>query len=218
MKRAIDIFGAVIGLIISVPFWLVIPLMIKLDSRGPVLYSQVRVGQNRRRAGRRSLVLGCADRRKTKDRRNESAYGRPFKIRKFRTMCEDAERLSGPAWATRNDPRVTRIGRVLRKTRMDEIPQLINVLMGDMSLVGPRPERPFFVKKLDEAIEKYRGRFNVKPGITGLAQVEHKYDESIEDVNGKIRYDLKYIKNWSVYQDIRILLKTVAVVLTARGM
>lgn len=217
-KRAIDIAGAATGLLLSAPLWLVISLMIKLDSRGPVIYSQVRVGQNRRRTHRRSLVLGCDERRKARDRRSKPAYGRPFRIRKFRTMREDAEKLCGPTWATRNDPRVTRVGRMLRKTRMDEIPQLINVLMGDMSLVGPRPERPFFVEKLDGAVEKYRGRFSVKPGVTGLAQVEHKYDECIEDVNGKIVYDLKYIKSWSVYEDIKILLKTVAVVLTARGM
>jgi lipopolysaccharide/colanic/teichoic acid biosynthesis glycosyltransferase len=133
-------------------------------------------------------------------------------------MREDAEKLSGPTWATRDDPRVTRVGRVLRKTRLDEIPQLLDVLMGNMSLVGPRPERPFFVEKLDRAVDEYRGRFSVKPGITGLAQVEHKYDETIEDVNGKIKYDLKYIKSWNLYQDVRILLRTIIVVLTARGM
>lgn len=132
-------------------------------------------------------------------------------------MYIDAEKNTGPVWASKGDPRVTRIGRILRRTRIDEIPQLFNVLLGDMSLVGPRPERPYFVAKLDGVVNDYLRRFDVKPGVTGLAQVEHKYDESIEDVDGKVRYDLKYIKNLSVIQDLRILIKTVIVVMTARG-
>ena len=218
VKRFIDISGAIIGLIISLPFWVVVSLLIKLTSKGPVLYSQIRVGQNRRRGKRRFLSADSRERRDQSDRRQNQSLGKPFMIYKFRTMRQDAESLSGPVWAKQNDPRITWIGLMLRKTRIDEIPQLINVLLGDMSLVGPRPERPFFVEKLDNAIKDYRERFQVKPGVTGLAQVEHKYDESIEDVNGKIRYDLKYISNWSVIQDIKILLKTVIVVLNARGM
>ena len=132
-------------------------------------------------------------------------------------MLVDAEKKTGPVWASKVDPRVTRVGRILRKARIDEIPQLINVLVGDMSLVGPRPERPFFVEKLDGKISDYQRRFDVKPGVTGLAQVEHKYDENLEDVGNKVKYDLKYIGNLSVLQDIKILVKTVAVVLTARG-
>lgn len=217
-KRMIDIMGSAAGILISAPLWIIIPVLIKLDSPGPVVYSQVRVGLNRRRDSRRRLSVGSPERRRGTDRRLESAYGKPFRIHKFRTMRNDAEALVGPVWATKNDRRVTRVGRILRKTRIDEIPQLINVFLGDMSLVGPRPERPFFVEKLDDAVQNYKSRFHVKPGITGLAQVEHKYDESIEDVNGKIEYDLRYITSWSLIQDIRILLKTVVVVMTARGM
>lgn len=133
-------------------------------------------------------------------------------------MYRDAEKRSGPVWAKHDDPRITRVGRILRKTRFDEIPQLLNVLTGDMSLVGPRPERPYFVERLGGEIENYRNRFEVKPGITGLAQVEHKYDESLDDVNFKVKYDLTYIRDWNIVEDIKILLKTVVVVLTARGM
>lgn len=217
-KRLIDIVGASLGLMASTPFWIVIPILIKLDSRGSVLYTQFRVGLDRRCGDRRFLTVGCGERREPDERRQDRSYGKPFEIFKFRTMRQGAEKLCGPVWAKHNDPRITRLGLLLRKTRMDEIPQLINVLRGNMSLVGPRPERPFFVEKLDGVIKNYRDRFVVKPGITGLAQVEHKYDESIEDVNGKIKHDLKYINSWSVIQDIRILLKTVVVVLTARGM
>lgn len=217
-KRLVDIVGASIGLVASSPFWIIFPLLIKLDSKGPVFYSQVRVGLERRGGDRRCLSVGCRERREPDERRHDRSYGRSFEILKFRTMRQDAEKFSGPVWAKKNDPRITKLGLFLRKTRIDEIPQLINVLRGDMSLVGPRPERPFFVEKLDGIIENYRGRFAVKPGITGLAQVEHKYDECIEDVNGKIKHDLKYINSWSTMQDIRIILKTVIVVLTARGM
>jgi len=217
-KRMIDIVGAVFGLAISLPLWIIIPVFIKLDSQGTVLYSQTRVGRNRRQRRRRLFVEPGAERRQRADRRQARSLGRPFTIYKFRTMFNDAEKISGPVWAKQDDPRITRMGLILRKTRCDEIPQLINVLLGDMSLVGPRPERPYFVEKLDGAIKDYRGRFLVKPGLTGLAQVEHKYDESIEDVNGKINYDLKYISNWSVFQDIKIMLKTVIVVIGARGM
>jgi lipopolysaccharide/colanic/teichoic acid biosynthesis glycosyltransferase len=133
-------------------------------------------------------------------------------------MHQNAESTTGPVWAQKNDPRITRVGRILRATRLDELPQMINVLQGDMSLVGPRPERPFFVNELQTKITDYTTRFAVKPGITGLAQVEHKYDESIEDVSKKITYDLHYIRHWTVIQDLRIIMKTVVVVLTARGM
>jgi len=217
-KRAIDILGACFGLLISLPIWLMIPVLTKLSSRGPVLYSQTRVGLNRRRRDRRQIAVQGPDKRTSYDRRQIRAFGKPFSIFKFRTMCQDAEKTSGPVWASQNDSRITPVGRFLRKTRIDEIPQLINVLLGDMSLVGPRPERPFFVEKLDRVVENYRGRFYFKPGVTGLAQVEHKYDESVEDVSGKVKYDLNYIKNWNIFQDIRIMLKTVIVVLTARGM
>lgn len=218
IKRACDIVGAVVGLAISAPLWIIIPLAIKLDGKGPVLYFQVRVGQNRRRRDRRSILIDGLERRTNGSRRQMTGHGRPYRIIKFRTMRNDAEKQSGPVWATHDDPRITRIGRILRKTRLDEIPQLLNVLSGRMSLVGPRPERPYFVEKLESEIENYRNRLEFKPGITGLAQVEHKYDENLEDVNFKIKYDLSYIKNWNIMRDLKILLKTIVVVLTARGM
>ena len=133
-------------------------------------------------------------------------------------MCNDAEGKSGPVWATKQDARITRIGKFLRKTRIDEIPQLFNILKGDMSLVGPRPERHFFIEQLRDQIDSYTGRLRVKPGLTGLAQVEHKYDENIDDVNVKVSYDLKYIREWNLFKDIKIILKTVVVVITAKGM
>lgn len=217
-KRTIDIVGAGVGLAISAPLWIMIPLAVKLDSKGSVLYSQVRVGRNRRRRNRRGVLIDSVERRINDNRRKQNSHGRLFRIVKFRTMCNDAERGSGPVWATHDDPRVTRVGRILRKTRIDEIPQLLNVLVGDMSLVGPRPERPYFVEKLNCTVENYQNRFEVRPGITGLAQVEHKYDESLDDVNFKVKYDLNYIRNWNLGKDIKILLKTVVVVLTAKGM
>lgn len=217
-KRGLDIAGSVVGLILSLPLWIIISILIKLDSRGPVFYTQLRVGRNRRRGDRRRMSMEIVDRRNREDRRKEAGFGAPFRIIKFRTMYVNAEASTGPIWASRSDPRVTRVGRVLRKIRMDEIPQLVNVLTGNMSLVGPRPERPFFVAKLDGAVDNYLKRFEVKPGITGLAQVEHKYDESIDDVGNKVNYDLAYIRELSIIQDIKILLKTVMVVLTARGM
>jgi lipopolysaccharide/colanic/teichoic acid biosynthesis glycosyltransferase len=218
VKRTIDIIGAIVGLAISAPLWIIIPLAIKLDSKGPVLYFQERVGQDRRRRNRRGVLIDSRQRRTNPDRRTRRSHGRPFGIVKFRTMCRDAEKQSGPVWAIHDDPRITRVGHILRKTRFDEIPQLLNVLAGDMSLVGPRPERPYFVERLDGTVKDYRNRFKVKPGITGLAQVEHKYDENLDDVNFKVKYDLTYIGNWNLTQDIKILLKTVIVVLTARGM
>ncbi len=217
-KRTIDVLGASFGLVISVPLWIVIPLAVRLDSKGPAFYSQVRVGQNRRRKSRRGVLIDSLERRINGNRRQQTGRGKPFRIVKFRTMYQDAERQSGPVWATHDDPRITRIGRILRKTRLDEVPQLFNVLIGDMSLVGPRPERPYFVERLDGTFENYRKRFKVKPGITGLAQVEHKYDETLDDVNFKLKYDLTYIRNWNITQDIKIMLKTIVVVLTAKGM
>jgi lipopolysaccharide/colanic/teichoic acid biosynthesis glycosyltransferase len=132
-------------------------------------------------------------------------------------MQHDAEKITGPVWSQKGDPRITRVGNIIRKLRIDEIPQMINVLRGEMSLVGPRPERPFFVEKLSEQIPYYKRRLKVRPGITGWAQVKHKYDESIEDVKIKLRYDLFYIENMSLRMDFKILFRTVFVVLFARG-
>jgi exopolysaccharide biosynthesis polyprenyl glycosylphosphotransferase len=187
-KRLIDV--AVSGVILGVglPIWLIIALVIKLDSPGPVLYRQERVGKD----------------------------GVPFDIIKFRSMGKDAE-LEGPKWAGRRDPRITRFGRIIRQLHLDEIPQMINVLKGDMSLIGPRPERPVFVQKLSKEIPLYQRRLKVRPGITGWAQVKQKYDETIDDVKKKVQYDLFYIENMSLRMDFKILLNTAYHVLMGRG-
>jgi len=140
-----------------------------------------------------------------------------FSILKFRSMIQDAEKKSGPVWSSKDDPRITRVGKIIRKLRLDEIPQVINVLKGEMSFVGPRPERPYFVEKLSEEIPLYKRRLRVRPGITGWAQVKHKYDETIEDVKAKLRYDLFYIENMSLRMDLKIIFRTVFVVLFGKG-
>lgn len=188
-KRILDIIVAIVLLVLSSPITILTAIAIKLDSRGPVLYKQERSGLN----------------------------GRPFYILKFRSMRQDAEVATGPVWSQKNDPRITKVGAFIRKVRIDEIPQMINVLKGEMSLVGPRPERPFFVEQLAEQIPLYKKRLKVRPGITGWAQVKHKYDESIEDVKTKLRYDLYYIENMSIRMDLRILFRTIFVVLFGKG-
>ncbi|UCG62273.1 MAG: sugar transferase [Candidatus Zixiibacteriota bacterium] len=217
IKRTMDIAGSVVGLILTLPFWIVVPILIKLDSPGPIFYSQVRVGINRRQRQRRVYLKADVGERRRRDRRRTDYLGRPFKVYKFRTMVNDAEKKSGPVWATKKDPRITGIGAFLRKTRIDEIPQFWNVLKGDMSLVGPRPERPSFVLDLSTKVKGYSHRLNVKPGLTGLAQVENGYDSSLASVVQKVRYDLEYIEKRSVWTDVKILLKTVIVVVTGKG-
>ncbi len=198
-KRAFDIIGALVGLIIGGLFTPLIAVAIKLDSKGPVLFKQLRVGW----ASPDRIDL--------------------FWMYKFRTMRVDAEAKSGPVWAKKEDPRITRVGRLLRKTRLDEIPQLLNVLRGDMSLIGPRPERPGICNKLEDAIPFYIERtYGIRPGITGLAQVFQGYDESIEDVRSKVSYDHAYALGlgrpgtW-LSMDFEILWRTVGVVFGARG-
>ncbi len=189
IKNTLDKLFALCLFIVTLPLFPIIALLIKLESRGPVFYRQIRVGRGER------LIS----------------------IYKFRSMHQDAENGSGAVWAKKNDMRVTRIGRVLRKTRLDEIPQLINVLKGEMSFIGPRPERPEFVEKLKEIIPYYSERHSVKPGITGWAQVKYPYGASVEDAIEKLRYDLYYIKNLSLMFDTYILVETVRVVLFRKG-
>ena len=206
-KRVFDIVVSVAALI---AFGLCLPLLaliIKLDSPGPVFYSQERVGINRRRRGATGATL---------ERRKVLQPGRPFRIVKLRTMRTDAE-VGGPQWAAKNDNRVTRVGRFLRKTRIDELPQFLNVLRGEMSLIGPRPERLVFVRQLEKEIPEYHQRLLVLPGITGLAQVINGYDEGLESVKRKIALDCQYIARAGLRQDTRILWSTVSVVLKGEG-
>ncbi len=217
-KRSLDVFGASVGMILTLPVWLVIPLLIKLTSPGPVFYTQVRIGENRRRRNRRTFNRAdISESRRTRERRRENLHGRPFQVIKFRTMVADAEKNTGPVWATKNDPRATRFGAFLRKTRIDEIPQFLNVLKGEMSIVGPRPERPHFVKDLATKVDDYTGRLQVKPGVTGLAQIETGYDSSLNSVAEKVKCDLEYIRTSSVWTDVVIMLRTVKVVFTGKG-
>jgi sugar transferase (PEP-CTERM system associated) len=189
VKRCLDVVFALVLLLVAAPVLLLIAIAIKLDSAGPALFRQVRVGLR----------------------------GKTFVIYKFRSMRQDAEDDGGPAWATECDARVTRVGRLLRRFRLDEIPQAINVLRGEMSLVGPRPERPFFVDRLTREIPFYSLRHYVKPGITGWAQVRYRYGASVEDACEKLRYDLYYAKHRSCLCDTEILLRTVEIVLFGRG-
>ena len=189
IKRAFDIVCGSLLIVLATPLMLLTALLIKLDSRGPVLYRQERVGLD----------------------------GKPFQVVKFRSMCQDAEGDGQPRWATTGDDRITRLGRLLRLSRIDELPQLFGVLRGDMSLVGPRPERPYFVAKLTQEIPFYAVRHSVKPGVTGWAQVRYQYGSTVEDSQEKLQYDLFYVKNHTLLLDLQILLETVRVVLTGRG-
>jgi lipopolysaccharide/colanic/teichoic acid biosynthesis glycosyltransferase len=197
-------------LVIGSPFLALVALAIKVDSpAGPVLFKQERVGLDRRR---RTPGDGAGS-----ERRRTGGVGRPFQIYKFRTMIPNAELKTGPVWASEKDPRITRLGRVMRKLRIDEIPQLINIVKGEMRLIGPRPERPHFIDKLVLEIPDYAERQKVPPGITGLAQVKRHYDASVEDVCTKVRYDVYYVNNRSWLLDLKIVIKTVDVMLLGRG-
>ena len=206
-KRAFDIVAASIGLLVFALLLPVLALAIKLDSPGSIFYAQERVGINRRR---KRDGFGGSDRRKVLQ------PGRPFRIFKLRSMGRDAEK-NGPQWATTGDMRVTRVGRFLRKTRLDELPQLWNVLKGDMSLIGPRPERLCFIRELESDVPFYHDRLLVKPGLTGLAQVRNGYDEDIEGVKRKVEYDRRYIRNCGPLTELGILLETVRVVVNGEG-
>jgi lipopolysaccharide/colanic/teichoic acid biosynthesis glycosyltransferase len=205
--RVLNVIIAGLALFIALPLLLLIAVAIKLSSRGPVLYSQERIGLDRRAPG-----ADPGDRRRTRD-----LGGRPFTIYKFRTMQADAERATGAVWATQDDPRITPVGRFLRQYRLDEIPQLLNVMRGEMNIVGPRPERPTIFAELRGHIAEYPLRQRAKPGITGLAQINHHYDRSLDDVRTKVRYDLEYIRSRSLGEDLRIMAQTIPVIFLRRG-
>jgi len=189
LKRSFDLMLATVGFVLAAPLTVLTALAVYLDSDGPILYCQERVGE----------------------------HGQPFTVYKFRSMRVDAEKGGQPMWARAQDDRITRVGRVIRKTRLDELPQLWNVLRGDMSFVGPRPERPFFVEQLAKEIPYYQQRHAVKPGLTGWAQVKYQYGSSIEDAMEKLRYDLYYIKHLSIALDLSIVFDTVKVILFGKG-
>ena len=189
LKRFIDISASLVILMIFSPVWIAVSILVKLDSNGPIIYRQRRIGVG----------------------------GRPFTLYKFRSMIHNAEKMTGPVWAKRNDRRITRIGRIIRKLGIDEIPNLINVVRGDMSLIGPRPERPYFVNQFRHRIHYYTQRLEVRPGITGLAQIYHKYDESIDDVKRKLEYDLQYIREYSPLLDVKIIFMTFYIITMGKG-
>jgi lipopolysaccharide/colanic/teichoic acid biosynthesis glycosyltransferase len=208
LSRALNATLAGLALLVTLPLLILLSIAIKLSSRGPILYAQTRVGVDRR--WRSVLAM--------QERRLEDLGGQVFTIYKFRTMQVDAERGSGAVWARVNDPRVTWLGKYMRMLRLDELPQFWNVLLGDMNIVGPRPERPSIVSRLREDIPEYQARHRVKPGITGLAQVNQRYDTSLEDVRSKVRWDLRYIQEQSLLLDMGIVLRTIpSVLLRHRG-
>jgi len=189
VTRFASAVAALCGLVLSAPLMIVAALLIRLESPGPLFYRQERVGKD----------------------------GKPFDILKFRSMRTDAEHNSTPQWASRNDPRITRVGSIMRKLRIDELPQFVNILKGDMSFVGPRPERPYFVQLLEGKIPYYDLRHSVRPGVTGWAQVSYPYGATIEDAKNKLEYDLFYVKNASIAFDLAIIFSTVKTVVLGKG-
>lgn len=208
LDRFVNITIAVLGLAISFPIVLIFAALIKLTSPGPIFYSQARIGLNRR---------GTKGPSSQYDRRSRDLGGRPFMILKLRTMRQHAERANGAVWAARGDTRVTRIGRIMRAYRIDEIPQLVNVIKGEMNIVGPRPERPSIFSQLCADIDEYPLRQAAKPGITGWAQVNRSYDTSLDDVRDKVRYDLEYLDRRGIGADMMIMARTLPVMLFRRG-
>ena len=209
--RTLNVAVAVLILIATLPIWVVVAIAIKLTSRGPIFYTQERVGIDvRRRSERRASG-------RTEVRRAADIGGRPFTILKFRTMRVDAEADGGAVWAAANDDRLTLVGGFLRSCRADELPQLLNVIRGEMNLVGPRPERPQLFSELRVKVPDYQKRQRVPPGITGHAQVHLQYDTSVEDVKRKVQHDLEYISKRTVWEDLRIMVKTIPVMLFRKG-
>ena len=188
-KRFFDVVSALALLLVVWPLMIATAIAVRIDSPGPILFRQERSGR----------------------------FGKPFVLAKFRSMRADAEKGTGPVWASKNDPRITRVGNFIRKTRLDELPQLFNVLGGSMSMVGPRPERPHFIEQLSAEIPYYHQRHIVKPGVTGWAQISYPYGNTVEDAVQKLQFDLFYIKNHSVPFDLSILVGTIKTVLLRRG-
>ena len=207
-NRLLNVAVASVALVAVAPIMAVFGVLVKLTSRGPIFYSQARVGIDRRWRGGDSKMY---------DRRARDLGGSVFTIYKFRSMYVNAEQRSGAVWAVKGDPRVTPIGRIMRKCRVDELPQLINVIRGDMNIVGPRPERPSIFSRLCADIAEYPLRQRAKPGITGWAQINHSYDATIEDVRTKVRYDLEYLKRQSVAEDLKIMIRTLPVMVFRKG-
>ena len=206
-SRMFNLAFAIVMLVMLAPVLLLAALVVMVTSRGPVLYTQTRVGIDRRWSRTRALH----------ERRREDLGGVPFTIYKFRSMKVDAEVNGQAVWAKKDDDRVTSVGKFMRKSRVDELPQLFNVLRGDMNIVGPRPERPSIFVRLREQITEYPVRQRVKPGITGLAQVCNPYDASLDDVRRKVAFDVEYMRNQSVMEDIRIMARTIPVMLFRIG-
>jgi lipopolysaccharide/colanic/teichoic acid biosynthesis glycosyltransferase len=207
VDRVMNVTIAALALILVSPVLIVFAALVKLTSAGPVFYSQARVGLDRRRARTENAY----------DRRTRDLGGLPFMIYKFRTMYVGAERPHGAVWATEGDPRVTPVGNFMRKFRIDELPQLINVIRGDMNIVGPRPERPSIFSRLCVDIAEYPLRQRAKPGITGWAQVNQSYDRNLDDVRAKVRYDLEYLQRQGVKEDLMIMARTVPVMIFRKG-
>jgi lipopolysaccharide/colanic/teichoic acid biosynthesis glycosyltransferase len=205
-RRVLNVVIATLGLLFALPLMVAIAVLIKLTSRGPVLFAQRRIGLDRRAPGNAG----------GNSRRHSDYGGLSFTMYKFRTMQVNGE-AAPEVWAQRDDPRVTAVGRVLRKFRLDELPQLWNVLVGDMNIVGPRPEQPTIFARLREQIKEYTRRQRVLPGITGLAQINRAYDSNVDDVRQKLSYDLEYIRHRSALEDLKIMLLTPAVMLGRRG-
>jgi len=217
-KRSVDVALSLVGLVLSAPLVGLAALLVKTTSPGSVWVSQERIGLNRRvedrRDGNRSALIN--ERRLQADRRVSLRHGKPFNLYKFRSMRQDAEN-GHPLLAVDNDPRITRVGRILRKSRVDEIPQFVNVLRGEMSIVGPRPEREYFYGKIEREVPGFTLRLRAKPGITGLAQVNQGYANTAKGMQVKLQHDLEYIRNVRPSTDVKILARTISVVLTGKG-
>ncbi len=215
--RAFDILASGLALLLLSPVFLILAILIRLESPGPVIYRQLRTGLNLRTNDRRRHTnIRVIEERRRLDRRRAPVPGRPFEIYKFRSMVTDAEK-NGIQLAKKNDARVTRLGKLMRRTRIDELPQFWNVLRGDMSIVGPRPERPEIIAYLAEQIPGYTDRLGVKPGITGLAQIRNGYDTDLEHIRRKITLDRYYIQKCSLVNDLKIILRTLRVVVRGEG-